>query len=160
MATVWIPPQLRDLTGGQETVQVAGANVRQVIDALDGQFPGVSSRLCDDQGLHSGIAVAVDTQIARLGLLQPVSESSEVHFLPAIAGGTETDEPAEFPPEEPVSLAYICTVCNKQGEGTVPGQQLCPACREEFHQWLAGVLQPVCKEGEDPVKKLYCFPRE
>src|ERR1043166_5491991 len=85
--TVWIPSLLRDLTGGQETVTVAGTTVRQVIEALDHNYPGIKARLCDDQGLRSGIAVAVDAQIARLGLLQSVGENSEVHFVPAIAGG-------------------------------------------------------------------------
>src|SRR5204863_7751286 len=87
MALVWIPPLLRDLTAGKETVSVWGATVRQIIEGLDNIYPGMKARLCDDQGLRSGIAVAVDTQIARLGLLQPVGDNSEVHFVPAIAGG-------------------------------------------------------------------------
>ncbi len=87
MAVVWIPSLLRDLTGGQETVTVAGSTVRQVIEALDRTYPGIKDRLCDANGLRSGIAVAVDTQIAGLGLRQPVGENSEVHFLPAISGG-------------------------------------------------------------------------
>ena len=33
------------------------------------------------------MAVSVDTQVARFGLRQPVGENSEVHFVPAIAGG-------------------------------------------------------------------------
>src|SRR5437879_1360344 len=90
MPVVWIPPLLRDLTAGQETVTVEGANVRQIIEALDGLYPGMKARLCDDQGIRPGIAVAVDTQVARLGLLQPVGENSEIHFLPAIAGGQES----------------------------------------------------------------------
>jgi len=87
MPTVWIPSLLRDLTGGQETVTVAGATVRQVVEALDRHFPGMRARLCDANGLRPGIAVAVDTQVVRLGLSQPVGEHSEVHFLPAVAGG-------------------------------------------------------------------------
>lgn len=87
MPTVWIPAQLRPLTRGQETVTVAGHTVRQVIDALDQLFPGVKDRLCDANGLRPGIAVAVDTQVATLGLRQPVGDASEVHFLPAISGG-------------------------------------------------------------------------
>jgi molybdopterin synthase sulfur carrier subunit len=87
MPLVWIPPLLRDLTEGADRVNVAGSTVRQVIDALETAYPGTKARLCDEQGLRRGIAVGVDTQIARLGLAQPVEEKSEVHFLPAISGG-------------------------------------------------------------------------
>jgi molybdopterin synthase sulfur carrier subunit len=87
MPVVWIPSLLRSLTGGQETVSVAGATVGEVIANLDRQYPGVKERLCDGDRLRAGIAAAVDTQVARLGLDEPVSESSEVHFLPAIGGG-------------------------------------------------------------------------
>jgi molybdopterin converting factor small subunit len=85
--TVWIPAPLRDLTGGQEVVHVTGGTVRQVIAALDQLHPGIQTRLCDAGGLRRGVAVAVNTQIAPLGLLQPVPPGSEVHFLPAISGG-------------------------------------------------------------------------
>jgi molybdopterin synthase sulfur carrier subunit len=87
MATVWIPSLLRDLTHGQETAGVQGANVGEVIDALEHLYPGIRERLCDGDQLHPGIAVAVDTQIGRLGLMQPVGEQSEIHFLPAVSGG-------------------------------------------------------------------------
>jgi molybdopterin synthase sulfur carrier subunit len=86
--TVWIPAQLRSLTAGQETVRVSGGNIRQIIDALDQLYPGMRARLCDGDSLRRGIAVAVGTQVATLGLLQPVPEGSEVHFLPAVAGGS------------------------------------------------------------------------
>jgi molybdopterin synthase sulfur carrier subunit len=87
MALVWIPPLLRDLTGGKETAAVSGANVGQLIEALEQQFPGVRERLCRDGALRPGLAVIVDGQLARLGLLEPAGPESEVHFLPAIAGG-------------------------------------------------------------------------
>ncbi len=87
MAIVWIPSLLRDLTGGQPTVTVPGATVRQVIEALDRLYPGIKDRLCDANGLRSSVAVAVDTQVAGLGLLQPVGANSEVHFIAAISGG-------------------------------------------------------------------------
>ena len=87
MATVWIPSLLRDLTHGQETVTVPGATVRQVINALENLYPGVKARLCDGEGLRRGIAVAVGTEVSRLGLRQPVAPNSEVHFLPAVSGG-------------------------------------------------------------------------
>ena len=87
MPTVWIPALLRDLTGGQETVIVPGSTVREVIEALDRSFPGIKDRLCDADGLRPSIAVAIDTQVTRRGLSQPVGDHSEVHFLPAVSGG-------------------------------------------------------------------------
>jgi molybdopterin synthase sulfur carrier subunit len=88
MAQVWIPALLRDLTGGRDTVRVPGTRVRQLIDELDRLYPGMRGRLCDAEGLKSGLAVVVDGEVARLGWLQPVGPDSEVHFLPAIGGGS------------------------------------------------------------------------
>jgi molybdopterin synthase sulfur carrier subunit len=87
MARVWIPPLLRDLTGGVQTVTVGGARVREVIEELDRLYPGTKARLCDGDTLRPGLAVVVDTGVARLGLREPVGPDSEVHFLPAIGGG-------------------------------------------------------------------------
>jgi molybdopterin converting factor small subunit len=87
MALIWIPPLARDLTGGRETAAVPGANVGQVIEALERQFPGMRDRLCPGGGLRRGLAAVVDGQVARFGLLEAVGPDSEVHFLPAIAGG-------------------------------------------------------------------------
>ena len=87
MVLVWIPPLLRDLTGGRETATVAGANVAQLIEALEQQFPGVRARLCADGVLRPGLAVIVDGQVGRFGLLEATGPDSEVHFLPAIGGG-------------------------------------------------------------------------
>lgn len=87
MALVWIPPLLRDLTGGRETDHAPGANVGQIIDSLEQHFPGVRGRLCKDGGLRPGLAVSIDGQVARFGMLESVGPDSEVHFLPAIAGG-------------------------------------------------------------------------
>jgi molybdopterin synthase sulfur carrier subunit len=87
MALVWIPPLLRDLTGGRETATVPGANVGQLIEALEQRFPGMRARLCPGGVLRPGLAVVVDGQLGRLGLLEAARPDSEVHFVPAIAGG-------------------------------------------------------------------------
>lgn len=86
MPRVFIPPMLRSLVG-RETVDVPGATVREVIDALDAQFPGVRQRLRDDDGLRSGISVAIGGSVSSLGLLRRVGPEDEVHFLPAVGGG-------------------------------------------------------------------------
>ena len=78
---------MRDLTAGQAIVTVPGASVGQIIAELDCLYPGIQARLRDADRLRPGLAVVVDTEVARLGLLQPVGPDSEVHFLPAIGGG-------------------------------------------------------------------------
>jgi molybdopterin converting factor small subunit len=87
MVNVFIPPQLRDATGGLDHVEVDAASVRQVVAALDARFPGVRDRLCAADQLRPGLAVAVNGTISSLGLLQKVPDGGEVHFLPAIGGG-------------------------------------------------------------------------
>ena len=87
MPVVWIPASLRALTNQCETIRVDGKTVREVIDQLELQFPGIKARLCEGDSLRRGLAVAIDAEMSRSGLDQTVPENSEVHFLPAIGGG-------------------------------------------------------------------------
>ncbi|HEX2033559.1 MAG TPA: MoaD/ThiS family protein [Chloroflexota bacterium] len=106
MATVWIPSLMRELTGGQTTVTAAGTTVRQIVDNLEAAYPGIRERLCDGDRLHPSINVSVDGVVGRLGLRQPVGESSEVHFIPAVGGGGR-QPPAQYPPA-PLTGAGRC----------------------------------------------------
>ena len=87
MATVWIPPPLQALTGGQGQVEARGLTVRELIGNLDLQYPGLRERLCQENRLRSGLAVSIDGIIAPEGLRATLQGDSEVHFLPAISGG-------------------------------------------------------------------------
>ncbi len=87
MATVFIPPLIRDLTGGQSKLSVTGESVQEVIAELEIRFPGISGRLCEDGHIRPGMSVFVDSQISMVGLRQRLLGDSEVHFLPAISGG-------------------------------------------------------------------------
>ena len=89
MAEVWIPPQMQSVTGGQERVQVAGNTVRQLVNNLEEQFPGIKAILYDEEedDIMPGLAVIVDGEASQLGLLERINDESEVHFLPAIGGG-------------------------------------------------------------------------
>lgn len=87
MPTVFIPPQLRDLTGGMAQVSVEAQSVRQAIDALEGRFPGVKARLCKDDELAPGLQASVDQAMTTRSLRTPLSQDSELHFLPAFGGG-------------------------------------------------------------------------
>ena len=87
MAVVWIPALLQGLSGGDRTATIPGATLREVIDNLDARYPGMKERLLDDGRLRPEIAAAIDGETEHWGLLEPVKESSEVHFIPAIGGG-------------------------------------------------------------------------
>lgn len=87
MPRVFIPAPLRSLAGGRTSVELPGSNVRQLVAALDQQFPGMAARLTENDNVSRGLMVSVDGSVAPLGLLAPVSPTSEVHFLPAIGGG-------------------------------------------------------------------------
>jgi len=90
MATVFIPSLMQNLTGGQQTVEVQGATVRQVVDNLEKAFPGLKARLVEDNRIKANITVAVDGEVTPRGMLEKVADNSEVHFLPAISGGAHT----------------------------------------------------------------------
>ena len=87
MATVFIPPLIRDLTNGQTRVIVPGNSVREVITQLETRYPGITGRLCQDGSIRPGMAVVVDSEVSTSGLRHRLSDASEVHFLPAISGG-------------------------------------------------------------------------
>ena len=87
MPRVFIPPLMRPLTSGHEFVDVAGHNVREVIDNLNQQFPGLRDRLIDGDRLKPGLSVAVGKKVSARGLTSKTQPEDEVHFLPAIGGG-------------------------------------------------------------------------
>jgi molybdopterin synthase sulfur carrier subunit len=92
MATVLVPTPLRRLTGGQSKVEVNGDDVGALITAIDGQFPGISAKVLDDNGeVKRFINVFVnDDEIRTLqGLATPVKASDKVSIVPAMAGGQE-----------------------------------------------------------------------
>ena len=88
MANVVIPSLLRKYTDGVDRVEIAGSTLREVIRNLDARFPGLGEQLIEDGDLRPSVAVSVDGEIATGGLLEKIGPSSEVHFLPAIGGGS------------------------------------------------------------------------
>ena len=87
MATVFIPTMLQAMTGGVKRVELAAENVRQVVYGLDRLFPGMRDHLVVEGRIKPNLAIAIDGEVARMGLLEKVGEHSEVHFVPAIGGG-------------------------------------------------------------------------
>ena len=48
----------------------------------------MAHRLIAEGKLAPNLAVAIDGEVARMGLLEKVGENSEIHFVPAIGGGS------------------------------------------------------------------------
>jgi molybdopterin converting factor small subunit len=87
MATVWIPALMRDLCAGQAQVAAPGETLGAVVDSLEHAYPGVKERLLLDGQLDPALHAVIDGRIALLGLREPVTASSEIQFVPTIAGG-------------------------------------------------------------------------
>ncbi|MCA9626414.1 MAG: MoaD/ThiS family protein [Myxococcales bacterium] len=87
--TVRIPTPLRTLTGGEEAVSIEGANVRELIDNLESNHPGMRERLLDDKGVRRFVNIYVGDEDIRFldGLDTALDGKEEVSIVPAIAGG-------------------------------------------------------------------------
>ena len=87
MPVIWIPPVMRGLTGGKDSIQVPGRTVGQALANLDAIYPGVRDRLCQGDDLRPFVVAVVDGEPSGMGLRQALQEKSEVHFLPVMEGG-------------------------------------------------------------------------
>jgi molybdopterin synthase sulfur carrier subunit len=87
--TVSIPTILRTHTGGEKAVEAKGGTVAEVIDDLESRHAGLKDRLLSDGKLHRFVNIYVDDEDVRFagGLDAPVTETSTLTILPAVAGG-------------------------------------------------------------------------
>ena len=89
--TVKIPTQLRDAAGGEAEVNVDldGATVGEVLDALFSRFGELRDRITQDGKLRRFVNVYVAGEDIRFAkeLDTPVPDGGEVTILPAVAGG-------------------------------------------------------------------------
>ncbi len=92
MATVEVrlPAMLQKLAGGEKTVRTEAVSVRDLVQQLDAQYPGVGARLVTDDGsLHRFINIYKnDEDIRFLDKLETaLGDGDVVSILPALAGG-------------------------------------------------------------------------
>jgi len=80
MARVVMPDHLLAHTGGVREFELAVSSFRELLLALEEQFPG-------SQEVFSRCAVAIDGQIYQDAFLEPLGTESEVFFMQRIEGG-------------------------------------------------------------------------
>ena len=81
MVQVRLGGSLQSYSGGRSSFEVEGANIGEILAGLGHACPRLKPLL------EQGVAVAVDGEIYRGSLLQPVRPDAEVFILPKLAGG-------------------------------------------------------------------------
>ncbi|GEK46113.1 MoaD/ThiS family protein [Halomonas pacifica] len=87
--SVSIPTLLRPLTQDQKRIEVEGATVRELIERMDNQYPGIKQRLLDGGEMHRFVNVYVNDDDIRFvdNLGTVLKDGDNVTILPAVAGG-------------------------------------------------------------------------
>ena len=88
--SVRIPTILRTYTEDQSQVSVEGTTLTEVLDSLESSFPGIKSRVVDEQGaLRRFVNIYVAEEDVRFasGLDTPTPAGTQISIIPAVAGG-------------------------------------------------------------------------
>ncbi len=87
---VRIPTPLRRMTNGKAKVEVDPANLGELVEQLNGEFPGFKDRLVDENGeLRYFVNIYLNGEDVRFmdGLNTSTKEGDEISIVPAVAGG-------------------------------------------------------------------------
>ncbi|MBE7413960.1 MAG: MoaD/ThiS family protein [Deltaproteobacteria bacterium] len=87
---VRIPTPLRKLTNGSDEVAATGANVAEIIEDLERNYPGLKERICEDDGkLRRFVNIYLNDEDIRFkeNMDTRLKENDELSIIPAIAGG-------------------------------------------------------------------------
>ena len=88
--SVRIPTILRTYTGGESEVSAEGGTLAEVLDSLDGSYPGIKARILDDQGaIRRFVNVYVGNDDVRFldALDTKTPDGVQISVIPAVAGG-------------------------------------------------------------------------
>ncbi|MBP2705604.1 MoaD/ThiS family protein [Microbispora sp. RL4-1S] len=88
--SVRIPTILRTYTNGVAEVSAEGGTLREVLQKLDTDYPGIGGRILDDTGkIRRFVNVYVGEEDVRFaeGLDTATPDGVQVSVIPAVAGG-------------------------------------------------------------------------
>jgi molybdopterin converting factor small subunit len=88
---VSIPTILRSYTKDAKAVTASGGTLKELIDDLNAQHPGISDRLVDEAGIRRFVNIYLNDEDVRFlgGLETELADGDSVTILPAVAGGAE-----------------------------------------------------------------------
>ena len=87
---VRIPTPLRRMTNGQAKVEIESADLGELVDKLNSEFPGFKDRLVDENGeLRYYVSIYLNGEDVRFldGMSTSTNEGDEISIVPAVAGG-------------------------------------------------------------------------
>lgn len=87
MPRVFIPTLLAPLAEGKESIELSGRTVSQLLDQLAVKYPELAWQLREGDLLSPTVSLVINGDLAPRSLSTEVELASEVHFIPAIAGG-------------------------------------------------------------------------
>ena len=110
MAKVLIPTPLRQFTGKQDSVLVAGGTVGEVLQALTAQYPDLRKQIFTDEGkVRSFVNVYLNDEDIRYLSKDATAakEGDTISLVPSIAGGSAVEVPPAPAPEATLSKDEI-----------------------------------------------------
>ena len=86
---VRVTANLQKLVGGQRAIQGEGFTIGELLDRLDGRYPGFKRQLVADGQLHRFVNIYLNDEDIRFlqQLDTPLKDGDVVSILPALAGG-------------------------------------------------------------------------
>lgn len=87
---VRIPTPLQKLTRDQAEVTLSAKNVKELLETLERQYPGMKARLCDEAGrVRRFVNIYLNEEDIRFLNQESTAlkDGDEVSIVPAIAGG-------------------------------------------------------------------------
>lgn len=86
---VQIPQAMRQHADGQATVELAGANIQEVLENLGKKFPNITGRIFENGQVRRFVNIYLnDEDVRYLDNLQSATKDGDVvSIIPAVAGG-------------------------------------------------------------------------
>ena len=90
MASIRIPTPLRKLTNEIEVVNTDATTLRDAVEKLESDFPGIKERIVDEGGeIRRFVNIYINGDDVRFldNLNTPLKPGDDVSIVPAVAGG-------------------------------------------------------------------------